>query len=284
MNGLPTRVTTSTSWWVGWACNPLPSACHPGTLTRLTPVTPDGKRDLASLLAYDAIPATRLHLERSAKGIAGRVSDTAGQPLAGRLVTLALLATQPQMASVLRGTVPNGTTSAIVGLRVNTECQCSGANDIVIGRIVFTEESPNAQRRDTDVDLAQTLRRLPGGRVRPYGDASVRVTATPSQQVLANAKPLVVTPGAHFLALGRGHGPSSHGIVRNLDHHLDRDGRKRAQPQQPRYPAILPGCSEGRDGRERRFRVRNAGRRPSPPLPPLSVGCPRISPRHSVWQ
>jgi hypothetical protein len=91
---------------------------------------------------YLAAP-TRLTLHRVGGGLRGELTDAAGRPLTAVPVTvLAELVGEPD-APVLHarsGQVPTKAASAVLALRINAECGCSGPADIGIGPMQYHDD------------------------------------------------------------------------------------------------------------------------------------------------
>ncbi|HEY0422520.1 MAG TPA: hypothetical protein VGC82_04270, partial [Rhodopila sp.] len=89
---------------------------------------------------------TRLDLHRTGDRLQGTVTDTAGQPLAGAPVTLSADLPSESGAPIAHtrsGHVPPKAASALVALRINAECNCSGPADIAIAPMRFHNDRTN---------------------------------------------------------------------------------------------------------------------------------------------
>lgn len=115
--------------------------------THIFPETDDSAQSW--LVAQYLLPRTQLSAHRTATGVAGRLTQTNGQPVAGAPVIVKTLGddpTQPPPVRVATGTVPPDARFAMLGLRVNQECWCSGDNDLIIGTASYRETAGgNAQ-------------------------------------------------------------------------------------------------------------------------------------------
>lgn len=177
---------------------------HP---THLVGASLDGT--LASLLPYYAQPRTQIALSDGRNAVGGEVKDGSVKPLAGYSVTVSAN-TIPKQGDALEeqaitGTVPARARSAIIGLRINSECLCTGRDELLIGPMRY-EETAGGNRSET-VDFGPEFRRL-GAEAKP-GVATVRletdgsetvahVQATADQSLLLNSAVLAVTPNAGY--------------------------------------------------------------------------------------
>jgi hypothetical protein len=153
------------------------------------------------ILAY-LLPRTRITLSRTATGVAGRLADEHGRPVAGAAVAVQAMGADPtQRLPVLRasGTVPANARTALVLLRVNADCNCAGQEDAVIGEASYHESGGGA---DVDIDFAAAVKPRPDGvAVRPelrLGVPVAHILAAPTQSLSFNSTPIPVTPGAAF--------------------------------------------------------------------------------------
>jgi len=97
---------------------------HPA---RLLPEMQEGT--FTHLVARYLRTRTSLTLTAHRRRIDGALMEVGGTPVAGATVTLVALPTKGDgLVATYRisGTVPEGATRAVVGLRINTECDCSG--------------------------------------------------------------------------------------------------------------------------------------------------------------
>jgi hypothetical protein len=87
---------------------------------------------------------TRLVLRQVGGKLVGQLTDTAGQPRAGAPITLAAeVVGTPEALAVhaQSGRVPPNATSAVLALRVNAECDCSGPADVDVGPFRYSDDS-----------------------------------------------------------------------------------------------------------------------------------------------
>ena len=158
-----------------WMLHPshvLPET-QPGTLTWLV------NRYLAA--------ETRLVLLRTGNRLQGELTDTAGHPLPAAQVTLSALALGEPGAPILHtrsGQVPPKAAAAILALRINAECNCSGPADIALGPVRYRDD-----RTGQIVERAL----LPTS-ARANSSMSARFQAVPGQPISQNAPKFPVTP------------------------------------------------------------------------------------------
>ncbi len=162
-----------------WMLHPshmLPET-QPGTLTWLV------NRYLAS--------ETRLVLSRTGNRLQGGLTDTAGHPLPAVQVTLSAQALGEPGAPVLHtrsGQVPPKAAMAILALRINAECSCSGSADIAL--------RPLRYRDDRTGQIVERAFAPTSARANP--SASARFQAVPGQPISQNAPKFPVTPDSVY--------------------------------------------------------------------------------------
>jgi hypothetical protein len=144
----------------------------------------------------------RARIEAYAKGvrISGRLIDQAGAPLAGRKIALEGIDTESAgtLSGVsLSGTVPPAASQAVLGLRINAECNCSGSVDISIG-IVRYREGGGAEYRLTPGRDGSFQKTAINGTSAEQKVTPFRLTAAPGRAIRYNAPAVMVTPGATF--------------------------------------------------------------------------------------
>ncbi len=156
--------------WAPQPANMLPET-SPGTLTYLV------NRYLARQVV--------LTLQRDGGRLSGRLTDSSGKPVSGGKVDfVAVAGSSPTEKSPrnVSGDVPANATKAIVALRINSECGCSGPASIDLAAVNY---------RDSGSNVA-----LQGPLLPNRGDNLI--TANPGQAVNRNSAPFPVTPGSHF--------------------------------------------------------------------------------------
>ncbi|HVC60822.1 MAG TPA: hypothetical protein VND19_10730 [Acetobacteraceae bacterium] len=162
---------------------------------------------LGGMVSRYLLPKTHIVATRSNAGIQGRLVDAAGRPVAGARVRVQVIGADPSRPLPVRtvsGIVPANARFAILGMRVNTECNCAGANDLMVGKLAYAETAGGDVRQT--YDMAAQAPRLQAG---SKGGAVVRTAANggrpaahvlvqPGQKFGFNSPAFPVTPGAHF--------------------------------------------------------------------------------------
>jgi hypothetical protein len=158
--------------WMPHPSHMLPET-QPGTMTWLV------NRYLAG--------ETRLALMRTGNRLQGELTDTAGHPLPAAQVTLsAQLLGEPgtPILHTRSGQVPQKAATAILALRINAECSCSGPADIALGPVRYRDD-----RTGQIVERA-----FPPASARANTSTSARFRAEPGQPISQNAPKFPVTP------------------------------------------------------------------------------------------
>ena len=144
-------------------------------------------------------PRSRIAAELRGEGGSGRLTDDTGKPLAEVAVNVAGVDEAgrgiPSRVS-LPGVVPAKAAEAVIGLRINTECDCSGNADLSAGTIVYRETKRGAVRYALIPGRNgwQGLGSASGDDPFPF---HVRVAA--DQPILMNSPVFAVTSGADFV-------------------------------------------------------------------------------------
>ena len=147
----------------------------------------------------------------TALGLAGpgrvRLASSDGAPIAGATLRVAVLGPEAQPALVgqeLAGMVPHGAASALLALRIHTECTCSpGPVSLMLSGFQFRQPG-----------VADVIGSLPGwGRagVAADGSPAIRVDAAPGQRLVLNGPRFPVTADRPFVAKFRWQVPASGG-------------------------------------------------------------------------
>ena len=147
---------------------------QPGTMTSLVD-------------RYLAAP-TILTARREGNRIIGQLDDRAGHPVAVAQVDITAVDNgrgQINSMRTLSGVVPPIAVSAVMGVRINTECDCSGPANIGIGALRYTEHGSGRT-------VERTLAPMPGL------TAGGRIIVARGQPVLRNSLPFPVTAGAPY--------------------------------------------------------------------------------------
>src|SRR5262249_35032149 len=87
-------------------------------------------------------PRTRLEVQPIQNAVGGRLVDNAGEPVAQARVDISGLPYSGRGFATevsLHGIVPPGAKTGVLGLRINTECDCWGSADVSIGTLHYWE-------------------------------------------------------------------------------------------------------------------------------------------------
>lgn len=149
-----------------------------------------------------------LALELSGQTAAGLLTRADGTPLADAPIDLSALPLSGEGAFAdftLRGVVPGGATHADVGLRINTECDCSGPAHLVLASAAYIEEARSGNQvpnGDFGVGL-QGWGAWGAGSAELASDEqgagrALLIQAAPGQDVGLNSDSFAVTAGQPF--------------------------------------------------------------------------------------
>jgi hypothetical protein len=146
-------------------------------------------------------PRTQIDLRQVGSAIAGRLMDETGKPsplarldITGQADTGRGLTTE----ALLRGIVPTGARTAVLGLRVNTECNCSGPADLSIGTLHYRESGGGSQSLFFAPGEG-AWREVPATAEPASANApNSTFTATPDQHLMTGTPKFPVTDGAEF--------------------------------------------------------------------------------------
>ena len=175
---------------------------HPA---RALPIESDAT--LGGLVGQYLLPRTRIEATRSASGVQGRLVDAAGRPVVGAQIRVRAIGADPSRPLPVRtvsGIVPPNARFAVLGMRVNTECACDGANDLFVGDLTYAETAGGSARQSYGLpaEAARLQAGAKGGAtIQPVaigGRPAAHVVVRPSQKFGFNSPPFPVTPGAHF--------------------------------------------------------------------------------------
>lgn len=141
---------------------------------------------------------TRLTMASDRSRVKGQLTDAAGKALAGLPVKLAASSSRGKGLLgdyTISGTVPASATSAVLGFRVNLECNCSGTSEFMLYGFDYTESAAGTRRDFANGLQGWGLSNL--NAVKLEGKA-LHVSATATQTVILNSSGFSVTPGASY--------------------------------------------------------------------------------------
>lgn len=137
--------------------------------------------------------------------VTGKVRDSVGRAIKNATIEVAL---RPDAGSglaatyTLTGTVPANATSAIFGVRMNTECDCAGSGEIALYDVRYTENGSSANRvPDPSFANAGAWGAWGAGQFVPSDSGAgrmFRATAGHGEAAGLNGAAFAVTPGASY--------------------------------------------------------------------------------------
>jgi hypothetical protein len=207
------------------------------------------------------LPRTRIIVSQNAKGLYGRLLDGEGKGISGAQIEAnwqGVDPSRPLPLRTVRGTVPFAARAAIIGIRLNVECNCVGPNDVMFGDILYHETQKGSASRSVSLvsKFLNTRAQDSLVRVAAFGKQAVaEIITRPDQNFLFNFERFAVTPGAEFLVtvpVGTRGGDGMFGNVTIiwLDENSDKGhgiGRTFVTDREDYY--ILESLVTGRDGR-----------------------------------
>lgn len=147
-------------------------------------------------------PRTHFEARQTGNTIAGRLVEgtdkAAGQAqfeISGKADSGRGIAT----VAMLRGVVPAGAKTGVLGLRINTECNCSGPADVAIGTLHYREIGAGSQSPFFATG-EHGWRKVPGTGQPPAAEApKTRYEAASGQALTPGTQRFPVTAGAQFV-------------------------------------------------------------------------------------
>jgi hypothetical protein len=147
------------------------------------------------------LPLPQIEATEAAGSMSGRLRDASGDPIAGAEVAVSLGGVnldRPLAVRTLSGIVPDNAQTAILGVRVNTECLCAGPNDLFLGRIEFADGEADGQSDSLDVLTRPAGQGVTKSAATVDGTIVAHILTTNQGAFLANSAPFAVRPGAPF--------------------------------------------------------------------------------------
>jgi hypothetical protein len=159
---------------------------------------------LSHVLAVYQLPRTRVLAQRVLGAVQGELLDSRDRPVANSPVSLLAIGsdpTKPVPVHLVEGAVPERARYAIIALRVNSECLCAGANDLIVGDFTYSEDRNLVETLSLS-SLFKNHSFRPTGKVEfePLaGNQTVgRLLVPQDQQAIYNSSQFSVKPGATF--------------------------------------------------------------------------------------
>lgn len=157
---------------------------------------------------------TSLSVNATSNLVSGKLIDSVGVPVPSASIQLTAIPTAGKGAIgtfTIKGTVPAGLKTALVGVRVNEECGCHGTNDITLYSYQYTENQGSIPLATLDFatglngwGLGPGTGILESGPV-PFGQG-LHITAQPNQAVQLNSSTFF--SNARSVLRFADHGPS----------------------------------------------------------------------------
>ncbi len=151
--------------------------------TRVLPETQPGT--LMNLVREGSKPPAGLTLDVRKDAIEGYVTAPGGAALDGAAVTIQaadLMGVEGFRKIALAGVVPDGAVRAVFGLRLGSECNCSGPIDLKIDKLTFSQSATET--------IARYLR----------NPASILTISGAAPRASVNSAPFAVEPGKSYSA------------------------------------------------------------------------------------
>ena len=149
------------------------------------------------------LPRSRIEIRFVGRGARGRLTTKGGKPIAGARVQGVVPGVNwnaPIPTAILRGTVPSNAVSAIIGIRLNTECNCNGSNDVLLGTLKYQEVLGGTASQSWFLPNKPAVSEggaAIGGETLA-GTQVTRIIALPGQSALGNSNVFPVTPNAQY--------------------------------------------------------------------------------------
>jgi len=136
-------------------------------------------------------------------GAKGKLTTTDGLPVAGATISGYVPGvdfSQPLPVMVYQGVVPSNAVTALIGIRLNTECSCQGLNDVLVGTIQYQEtQGGSASLSFSYPSIPSTFNgALVDGEVVGGTVVTRFITTSPTQTVYPNSAFFPVTAGAQY--------------------------------------------------------------------------------------
>ena len=175
---------------------------HP---TQVLPITADNT--LGYVVARYLLPPAKLRASRQGNSVIGVLTESQGRPIAHASVILkvvGLTADRKPKSQVVSGIVPATARFAIIGMRINAECLCTGAANLLVGNLTYTETEGGSVREVYRLpsDAAAHDGRLWNGirlaKETIDGEVFAHLILGRTQKFGFNSSVFPVTPGAKF--------------------------------------------------------------------------------------
>lgn len=239
--------------------NPYPTHALPET-------APDAH---THLIDFYIRPRTRITATRTGAVVTGRLTTAAGRPLPGAVIVAALSGVDragPLPVRVVAGVVPARARAAIIGIRLNRECNCDGPNDVLFGDIGYQETAGGTAAQTVPFPALATryARSWPDVTVTSVGGRpAARARVAADRSFLYNSPVFSVTPGARYrfsVPMASVNGSGTYGEVTIIWLAADGAGFARTNVVDPHDEHVVGATTTGPAGAFR-LRVEGSGRR-----------------------
>jgi hypothetical protein len=161
---------------------------HP---THMLPETRPGT--MTNLVMRYARTRTSLKFQARDGRLVGILTDRSGHPLSNAAVSIMVIEDGRSGRLTVNessGTVPPAASSAVVALRLNTECECSGSGEVGVGTVSYADDGGSKAERPLKNANATENNLQP--------DAPTQFIATAGSPILVNSKSFPVSPGHSY--------------------------------------------------------------------------------------
>jgi sugar phosphate isomerase/epimerase len=161
---------------------------------------------MTNLVVRYARPVPRLELRREGGRVFGRLTDPSGRPLPDasvRLVARDAGGVTHMTVRHLADVVPEGAEKGLIGVRINTECDCSGSGQIGLGAVTYMEDGGEKVVLPTTPGTARAERAFRAVAGHPVTFNTASFAAHPGRRFTLEV-PMSATPDARdsgYLAL-----------------------------------------------------------------------------------
>jgi hypothetical protein len=161
---------------------------HP---TQMLPETRPGT--MTNLVMRYVRTRTVLKFQARDGRLVGSLTDRSGHPLSNASISIMVIEdgrSGTLTANESSGIVPPAARSAVVALRLNTECECSGSGEVGLGVVSYDDDGGSkAEKRLKDANASKND-------LQP--DAPTQFTVTAGSPILVNSASFSVSPGHSY--------------------------------------------------------------------------------------
>jgi hypothetical protein len=154
----------------------------------------DSPGTMTNLVGRYSRKRTSLSLQQSDGRLLGTLTDTEQHPISNTMISIMVL--EDGRTGLLTGhdwigTVPQTAYSANIGLRLNTECDCSGDGEVGVGTITYSDDGGSlATRRFPNANAATSNGLEP--------NAPTQFVATAGRPTISNSQSFPVSSGRNY--------------------------------------------------------------------------------------